>query len=79
MNTRKEILKKTYDLIIYPELEKIPQKYAILRRNQWMVSHADFVVGYVKTHYGGAYKALLYAKKHHKPIINLYEGSYELY
>ena len=79
LNERKDILKKTYDEIIYPEIELVPKKFAILKRNEWIVLKADFVIGYVKTHYGGAYKALLYDKKHKKPYINLYKGNYLLY
>ena len=37
------------------------------------------VFAYVKTHYGGAYKTLLFAHKQKKPFINLYQGDYELY
>ena len=79
LNERKEILNKEYDRIVYPNLECVPKKFAILKRNEWMVKQADYVFAYVRTHYGGAYKALLYAYKHKKPYINLYQGNYELY
>ncbi|MBO7297742.1 MAG: DUF1273 domain-containing protein [Clostridia bacterium] len=79
LNTRKSILEKTYDTILYPELENVPKKFTILKRNEWMVSQADYIFCYVRTHYGGAYKTLLYADKHKKPYINLYQGDYELY
>ena len=64
LNERKDILLKTYDMILYPELESVPKKFAILKRNEWMIKQADYVFAYVKTHYGGAYKSLLYAHKH---------------
>ena len=60
-----------YDTIIYPPLEKVPPRYAISKRNEWMVEKADFVIAYVKYTYGGAYKALAYAQRKKKPIINL--------
>ena len=79
LTSRKNTLENLYDDIIYPELEHTPLKFAISKRNEWMIKKSDFVIGYVKTHYGGAYKTLLYAHKHNKPYINLYQGDYELY
>ena len=79
LNERKDILIKTYDEIIYPEIEHVPQKFAIIKRNEWMIKQADYIFVYVNTHYGGAYRALLYAHKHKKPYTNLYQGDYELY
>ena len=73
------IIEKSYDMIIYPELERIPQKLAIIKRNEWMIKQADYVFAYVRRHYGGAYRTLLYAHKQKKPYINLYKGKYELY
>ncbi|MBR6736854.1 MAG: hypothetical protein IKL82_00615 [Clostridia bacterium] len=78
LNERKELLETVYDDIIYPELENVPLRYAILKRNEWMIRQADYVFCYVKTHYGGAYKTLLYAHKHDIPYVNLYEGNYKL-
>ena len=60
-----------YDLAIYPELEKVPLKFAICYRNQWMIEKADLIISYVDREYGGAYKALSYAKRKQKRIINL--------
>lgn len=79
LNERKEILQKHYDEIIYPEIENVPKKFAIIKRNEWMVDRADYVFAYVSKHYGGAYRTLLYAHKHKKPYTNLYPGDYELY
>ena len=71
----KEIMnEKLYDGIIYPPLEKIPPRIAIIKRNEWMIQEADFIVAYVKHTYGGAYKALQYAQKKKKVIVNLAEG-----
>ena len=79
LHERRESIEKEYDTVIYPQLEYVPQKFAILKRNEWMANQADYVVAYVKTHYGGAYKMLLYAHKHKKSYTNLYQGDYELY
>ncbi len=78
LNSRKEFLESSYDMIIYPDIENVPKKFAIIKRNQWMVNHADYLFAYVRTHYGGAYKTLLYAHKHKKRYTNLYIGDYQL-
>lgn len=42
---------------IFPEgLESTPPKYAINKRNQWMIEHSDFVVTYIQYPFGGATK-----------------------
>ena len=62
---------KLYDSILYPPLENVPLKFAISKRNEWMANQADLIIAYVEYTYGGAYKALEYAKKKEKHIINL--------
>lgn len=79
LNERKDTLRKDYDEIVYPKIESVPQKYAIIKRNEWIVEQADYLFAYVGRHYGGAYRTLLYAHKRKKPYINLYQGKYELY
>lgn len=64
---------KTYDSVIFPPLEKVPPKYAIIRRNEWMVEQADIIIAYVEHCFGGAYTAIEYARKKKKRVINLYE------
>lgn len=63
-----------FDQIIYPPLEDVPFKYAILQRNKWIVDQSDLIISYVKRDYGGAYSALLYAKTKKKRVINLAES-----
>ena len=60
-----------YDSIIYPELEKIPKRYAISHRNRYMAEKANLIICYVKRNFGGAYQAVRYAKSKGKEIINL--------
>lgn len=62
---------KLYDSVLYPPLENVPLKFAISRRNEWMANEADIIIAYVEYSYGGAYKALEYAKRKGKHIINL--------
>ena len=64
---------KMYDSIIYPPIENTPPRFAIIKRNKWMIDSADLIIAYVSQTYGGAYKSLKYAQKHNKMIINLAE------
>ena len=60
------------DSTVYPEcLDKTPPKYAIIKRNRWMLERADFVITYVTHITGGAadFKALAESKG--KTVINL--------
>ena len=63
--------KTRYDLIIYPEIEDKPKRYAITYRNKYMVEVADYVVAYVSHSWGGAYATYNYAKRKGKNIFNL--------
>lgn len=60
-----------YDLSVYPPLENVPLKFAISKRNEWMVNEADLIIAYVKYTFGGAYKSLEYARRKNKQIINI--------
>lgn len=62
-----------YDSTIYPPLENVLPRFAISKRNEWMIDVADLVIAYVKFSYGGAYKSLEYARKKQKHVINLAE------
>ena len=62
-----------YDSIIYPPLESVPLRLAILRRNEWMINESDLIIAYVENTFGGAYKSLCYAKRKRRKIINLAE------
>ena len=66
-----EFAKYHYDDIIFPPLESVPRKFAIIKRNEWMVEEADLVIAYVMYSWGGAAKTLEYAKRKKKQIINL--------
>ena len=60
-----------FDEILYPGLEKTPPRYAILKRNEWMVENADFVIAYVIHGWGGAAKTFRHVLAMEKPYINL--------
>lgn len=61
------------DSSLYPPIENVPLKYAISKRNEWVMCNADLIIAYVKHNYGGAYNSLRIAKRKNKKIINLYE------
>ena len=63
--------KQRYDVILYPEIEEKPKRYAIIYRNQYMVEKADYVIAYVSRGWGGAYATYKYAKRKGKIIFNL--------
>lgn len=58
-----------YDETVYPPLETVPPRFAIVRRNEWMVRESDVVVAYVMRGFGGAAKTLEYARRKKKTII----------
>lgn len=68
-NERNQYLKEHYDDVIYPPLESVPLKFAISRRNEWMVERSDIVISGVRRSFGGAAQTLAYAKRKKKTII----------
>ena len=60
-----------YDDTIYPALENIPKRFAILKRNEYMVDTSSTIIAYVLHSWGGAAKTLNYAVKKNKAIINI--------
>ena len=66
---RNEQMKKRFDDVIYPPIENVPYRYAIIRRNEWMIDSADIIIAYVKYSWGGAARTLEYAKRKKKTVI----------
>ena len=66
-----EYQKERYDLIIYPEIEDKPLKFAISYRNKYMVEKADCLIVYVEHAWGGAHAMYQYARRKKKEIFNL--------
>ena len=61
-----------FDSTLYPSIEKTPRRFAIVKRNQWMINNADFLIAYIDHSWGGAYKTFEYAKrKKHILVINI--------
>jgi len=66
-----EYKQSRYDLILYPEIEDKPKRFAISYRNKYMVEQADYVIAYIDHAFGGAFKTYQYAKRKKKAIINI--------
>ena len=57
---------------VFPEiLDNVPPKYAIDRRNTWMIDKADIVITYVRHISGGAAKFREKAKKKGKIVMDI--------
>lgn len=63
---------ENYSDTVFPEgLESVPRRYAVFKRNQWMVNHADIVITYVSYTTGGAARFKEISEKKGKRVINL--------
>lgn len=53
------------ETLLPEQVELAPRRYAICRRNRWMLEHADCVVTYIRHAYGGAarYAALAHGRE----------------
>ena len=62
-----------YSKTVYPDgLEKVPQKFAIDKRNRWMIKKSDIVITYVTHTAGGASKYKKIAENLNKRVMNLF-------
>lgn len=57
-----------YDGTTYPPLERVPRRFAIVKRNQWCVNQSDRLIAYVTHDWGGAASTLSYAERKGKEI-----------
>ncbi len=65
----REIDASRYDSTTYPPLEKVPRRYAILRRNEWTVCESDVVISGVLHSWGGAARTLEFAQRKKKVVL----------
>ncbi len=68
-------IKHLYDSSIYPDIESVPGKIAILKRNEEMVKMSDVLVSHITHTFGGAYKTYSFAKRKKKRIMEVYKSS----
>lgn len=67
----REYDKNLYDASEYPPLETVPKRFAISKRNEYMVQKADVVISYITHNWGGAATTFEFAKRKKKKIIQL--------
>lgn len=72
--SKKESYKYISDTIYPDGLETVPKRFAIDRRNRWLINHSDYMVVYVEHSFGGASKFYELALKKKKNVINLYNA-----
>ena len=57
---------------IFPEgLESVPRKFAISKRNEWMLQRAGYCICYLSHSWGGAYQFVQKAKRQGAAVIQL--------
>ena len=57
---------------IFPDcLTNVPPKFAIYKRNEFMLEKSDFVITYITNNFGGASQFAEKAKRKNKKVINL--------
>lgn len=56
---------------IYPFETKVLERFAISKRNEWMVDNSDYIISYVKRDWGGAFNTYQYARRKKKVFIDL--------
>lgn len=59
------------DTILPEGLENVPPRYAIVKRNEWMLNRCDYVIAYVTHISSGSYRFVQQAEKKGKTVINL--------
>ena len=68
-------IKQTVDMsdTMYPELSGHP-RFALERRNRWMIAKSNFCICYINHTWGGAYKFVQLAKSRGLTVVNLGVG-----
>lgn len=70
-NTNNIFLGDEENTMFPAELEKVPPRFKIDRRNMWLINNADIFITYVTHSWGGAAKCKEIAQKRGKCVINL--------
>jgi uncharacterized phage-like protein YoqJ len=63
-----------YKNTLFPDgLENVPPKFAIDRRNKWMIKNSNYLICYIRHSFSNSYKFKEYAEQHGKTVLNLYK------
>ena len=71
-----EYMKEFYDEIVYPPLENVPSKFAISRRNQWMIDRCNLLCAYMENPCGNTRKCVDYAIRKDKNVYFAHLGKF---
>ena len=72
INEYRELYYKDYDNILMADIPlNTPQKFQIIKGNEYVVDNSDFIICYIERHYGGAYRTFTYARRKKKEIFNV--------
>ena len=66
----RQYIKETFDGTMFPPLEKVPLRFAISKRNEWIVNQSDYIFFYINRSWGGACKSFEMAIRKKKNFIN---------
>lgn len=71
---KSDYLHENFQNTIFPDfLTTTPPKFAIHKRNSWMLRNSDFVITYIKNPFGNSAQFYEKAKRSNKTVINLAE------
>ena len=70
-NQRCESFSKGCDETLFPEIEKVPLRLAIIERNKWVITKSDFIIFYYVVG-GGTEIVYDFAKRKKKNFINVH-------
>ena len=66
------VMNKMDNLSLFPEgLEKALPKFAISKRNEWLIKNSDIAIVYVKNRFSNSYKIMMKAIKKGVMVVNL--------
>ena len=66
----KKYIAETFDGTMFPPLENVPLRYAISKRNEWIVNQSNYIFFYINRSWGGACKSFEMAIRKKKNFIN---------
>jgi len=72
INEYRELYYKDYDNILMADIPlTTPQRFQIIKGNEYVVDNCDYVICYIERHYGGAYRTFTYSRRKKKEIFNV--------
>ena len=72
LNIKKDNMYFDIDKTIFPDvLEKTPFRYAINKRNEYMIKKSDYIICFVNNTFSNSYNYLRVAMKNNLEIINI--------